>query len=349
MKNNILVFLLNIFFSSNCFAKDDILVGVYFFGGWSGVNTDIRLKAINAPMHLTYKLFTDFSNRKPIWGWRDDDVKLMEKQIDLASNSGVDFFTFCWYWYDDNDSIKIKKIEESPLNQCIELFLKAKNCKKLKFSILVANHNGYRINGSSFEKCISYLSEKYFSKSNYLLLNNKPVIEFFDSESPIPYISKIRKKTIENCSTDLYIISKGVINENYDAVSWYNIAEGGTVGEYRPYSSLNRYVMKKWNSIPSSITVFPLCMTGWDRRPWFKNGSFIYYKRPSGKEFYKQLNSAKAFLNARKYTPAVIMIYAWNEYGEGGYMTPTNGDKAGSLLKQVKRFKKLTNEKAGIF
>ena len=34
------------------------------------------------------------------------------------------------------------------------------------------------------------------------------------------------------------------------------------------------------------------------------------------------------------------MIYAWNEYGEGGYIAPTKEDRRGRYLKQVKKAKK---------
>ena len=33
----------------------------------------------------------------------------------------------------------------------------------------------------------------------------------------------------------------------------------------------------------------------------------------------------------------LVLLYAWNEYGEGGYLAPTKGDPAGSFLKEIKR------------
>ena len=32
----------------------------------------------------------------------------------------------------------------------------------------------------------------------------------------------------------------------------------------------------------------------------------------------------------------IMLIYAWNEYGEGGYIAPTKGDKDGSYLKALR-------------
>lgn len=32
----------------------------------------------------------------------------------------------------------------------------------------------------------------------------------------------------------------------------------------------------------------------------------------------------------------IMLIYAWNEYGEGGYIAPTKGDRDGNYLKVIK-------------
>jgi hypothetical protein len=33
----------------------------------------------------------------------------------------------------------------------------------------------------------------------------------------------------------------------------------------------------------------------------------------------------------------IVLLYAWNEFGEGGYLAPTKGDPEGAYLKAVKR------------
>ena len=32
-----------------------------------------------------------------------------------------------------------------------------------------------------------------------------------------------------------------------------------------------------------------------------------------------------------------VLLYAWNEFGEGGYLAPTKGDPEGAYLKAVKQ------------
>jgi hypothetical protein len=47
---------------------------------------------------MSERLLNEFPDREPVWGWVNDSVENMELQIKLASEGGVDFFSFCWYY-----------------------------------------------------------------------------------------------------------------------------------------------------------------------------------------------------------------------------------------------------------
>jgi hypothetical protein len=82
-------------------------VGAYYFDGWAGHNRYANSGeswAKNAPTHLTRRFVNEFPEREPIWGWRDDSQEIMEKQITLAAENGVEFFLYCWYWRDSNEN-----------------------------------------------------------------------------------------------------------------------------------------------------------------------------------------------------------------------------------------------------
>ena len=68
-------------------------VGAYYFDGWSGRNTHAgdpqEPWATTAPTHLTRRMIEEFPEREPTWGWRDDSLAIMERQIDLAADHGV--------------------------------------------------------------------------------------------------------------------------------------------------------------------------------------------------------------------------------------------------------------------
>ena len=56
-------------------------------------------------------MIEEFADREPIWGWRDDRLEIMERQIDLAADHGIAFFAFCWYW--NKDPAKVEKRPET--------------------------------------------------------------------------------------------------------------------------------------------------------------------------------------------------------------------------------------------
>ena len=94
------------------------MIGAYYFDGWAGrsefADDPNQSWAKTAPTHLTQRMLEEFPEREPVWGWRDDSLKIMERQIDLAADNGLAFFVFCWYWHDNGQAINKASIQEDP-------------------------------------------------------------------------------------------------------------------------------------------------------------------------------------------------------------------------------------------
>ena len=89
-------------------------------------------------------------------------------------------------------------------------------------------------------------------------------------------------------------------------------------------------------------------MAGWDARPWNTPPSW-YFNDPeytvdgenwgrTPEAFAAHLQAAIDWIddNPDLATPErLLMIYAWNEFGEGGYIAPTLGDPNGLYLDAV--------------
>jgi hypothetical protein len=74
-----------------------------------------------------------YQPRMPLWGYElDNDPKVVEKWIDVATDHGVNIFVYDWYWYEEGPYL------ESALN---DGFLKARNNSKMQFYIMWANHD----------------------------------------------------------------------------------------------------------------------------------------------------------------------------------------------------------------
>jgi hypothetical protein len=120
-------------------------VGAYYFDGWSG-----KTEA----MHLPKLLQTKYADRKPRWGWRADTVEIMQQQIDYCADHGIAFWAFGWYYPEGKD-------KTTPLNNALDLFLKAPNRQRMKFCLLVANHAGFRIRPKDWDACCEKWIERW--------------------------------------------------------------------------------------------------------------------------------------------------------------------------------------------
>ncbi len=324
----------------------DILVGAYYYDGWSGSNSCTDGWAEGAPRMLTRKMKFEYPEREPIWGWRDDDISIMEEQIDLASKNGVDFFAFCWYWSDDMGSFNENAVKTNPRHVSLDLFMRAKNKNKMKFCIMIANHNGAMIQGEdNWRKAIEYFSGTYFSDPQYLCVENKPVVMYFLPQQPQQFVPSMKKMAVSKGFEGLYTMCCGGYLSPFDAMTWYNTFESIDQSEAHGYSQLLTCIENKWSSMPDAAIVNPLCSSGWDKRPWESKENSVYYVNKTPKLFLSHLKNAVDFVYSTDNPNPIIMIYAWNELGEGGYLVPTKGDPRGKFLKQVKKAKRYSKHK----
>lgn len=70
-------------------------LGAYFWYGFSYTGD-----------HYTDRLFQEFSDREPVWGWTDSTVENMEQQIEYAVTAGIAYFAFDWYNAEPYGAIK---------------------------------------------------------------------------------------------------------------------------------------------------------------------------------------------------------------------------------------------------
>lgn len=96
--------------------------------------------------------------REPLLGYyAEENIKVAEQHIDWASQYGITFFAYDWYWDGKRTS----------LNHAIDNYLKASNNSKMKFSILWANHSDVPSNLVEFDDMVSYWLRQYLKHSQF--------------------------------------------------------------------------------------------------------------------------------------------------------------------------------------
>jgi hypothetical protein len=326
-----------------------ITLGAYYFDGWTTPKSN----------HLTPKLRDSFPDRKPKWGWVTSTPDIIKEQIDLAADAGLSFFCFDWY-YPDYDH---QHFREDPLNHALSLYLAAPNRSRLKFSLIVCNHAGQEI-GPSDWPAVTDEWVRLFGQSGYLQVAGKPYLAFFDLKSLIRLFGS--KDAVRQAMDDLRNKARqaglagvtlavcvspnaAAIGEakdcGFDAVTGYNYPDPGYKDNVKIHhvdslASFGRYVWEHFHH--SDMPYVPVATLNWDPRPW-ANGSNWYTKVGrftgyDGNTVYRAVKALKDWINNNPGSDPdnVALLYAWNEYGEGAWLTPSENDTL-HLLSGIKR------------
>jgi len=293
-------------------------------------------------------MIEEFPEREPVWGWRDDSMEIMERQISLAADHGLGFFSFCWYWHDNAQAINKKGIKEDPKHTSLDLFVKAKNNHRMKFCLLVANHQGFEIKGAENWKAAVDAWLPYLKHQQYLTVGGKPLIIVFsyagvDKEGLAAMQDTARKAGLPGLA--IAGCGGGSPNMGFTHRTHYVVAPGGAAGSAEhKYAELVAANQEQWKGTPEQPYI-PIVTAGWDKRPW--EGPRGLYNQPAGwyypdrtpEQFADFLRAAIRWMDKHpEQTTAerLVLIYAWNEFGEGGYIAPTKGDPEGKYLKALK-------------
>lgn len=326
--------------------EQPISLGAYYFNGW---RPDSR--------HVTPFLADSFPDREPIWGWVTNTQEVMNAQIDEAADAGLSFFSFCWYYS------KSKPLEQT--NTIIKTYLNSPNRNRLKYCLLVANHPHNEIGANDWQKATTEWIRQ-FKSSSYLTVDGKPLIIFFDVSSLIEKFNGaenvreafdiFRKQAQKDGLKGVMIAacpspSKSGIKKaeacGFDVITAYNYpGVGFNEGESRqtPIDSLITAEKRIWDRVArvSKLPYIPASTLNWDPRPWADSADYFtkrHYVGYSSGSVYKSTKSLIQWvLNNRDNTikEPIGLLYAWNEYGEGAWLTPSKNSKD-NLLDGVKK------------
>jgi hypothetical protein len=301
-----------------------------------------------------------YQPRQPLWGYEmDNDPKVMERWIDVATDHGVNIFVFDWYWYDGGPFL------ESSLN---DGFLKAKNNSKMQFYIMWANHDvkhnywnvhKYKddtsilwnavVDWDNYKIIVDRVIKQYFNQPNYFKIDGCPVFSVFsvpkllesfggDAKEARKALDYFREEVKKAGFPDLHIqwnqgggsvmsaeaatnFSNRVNEMGFNSVAMYNM--GGLAEDYLVYGANSVKIRTQMDSI-LNIPLFPCVSVGWDDTPRFpaKGIRDVVHYHNTPESFAALLSKAKKYADSHPEQPKLITINAWNEWVEGSYLLP---------------------------
>lgn len=252
--------------------------------------------------------------------------EVMDQEIRYAAAAGIDYWAFDYY-------------PQQPLARARELYLSSTLKNQINWCAI--------LDGNFMAQYDANLSELVarFGESNYQkVLDGRPLVYFLNNATA-DKVTKMRSKATGAGLPNPYIVVMGWTAQGVadvkaavgaDAVSRY--ATGQTNGA--PYSSLTSLETSLWSDYASTAgQVIPTVSTGWDPRPmyeypvpWGVQPSEDYLglkdqwaQQATPTEIAKHLGDAISWSNSHtaNVPPNTVLIYAWNEHLEGGWICPT--------------------------
>jgi hypothetical protein len=345
-----LIFLFSLFVwgSVRDLAATEIQLGVYYFPGWHSTSDywrDLRGEKNSRSPGKSWE------GRYPILGFYPEEEQwVADKHLEWASNYGINFFAYDWYW----DGA------QPQLDHAIKNYLKSKGKQQVKFCIMWANAYGHPKNLQDFTEMVRFWCQRYFPEPSYLRVEGQPLVFLFSptelqrdagrfGESVKSLLAKAKKIANDAGLPGIYFVAISdtkpqpallqlFLNQGFSAYTGWNYSGGnkeqildydGMVDTYLSYYEAARNLSAP---LPYLVPASP----GADGRPWFGNKA-IFRENPTPIKFARMLSSARELARGQTIGPKIVMIEAWNEFGEGSYIEPTTQWKFQYLetIKQV--------------
>jgi hypothetical protein len=316
-------------------AHKHYLVGIYYFAGW-------WQQSPNKWETGGHDWRPDYPQRIPLLGEYNDQAT-MDREIVEAAVHGVGFFQILWY------------PNGGPLNEGLRTFVASTNAPQMKFTIEFVNHPPFELTNDADWEATCQQWCRAMKHPSYLRLDGRPVfkihgLDYFyrqngdDARKVTARLDTFRRIAKENGLANP-LISGGVMPGGvpspdraapFDFLTTYmDMPNLPQRPEPYPYEVLIKHAEAGWLRYAehTSKPYVPYVPSGWDPRPWRDpRPSFAF---PTREEWTAALQRVKAVLD--KYPKLgipvnggrkkMLLIYAWNEFGEGGIVAPTKGEK----------------------
>lgn len=271
---------------------------------------------------------------------RSDKQHVMDREIALASKAQLDYWAFCYYHpksWDGADNY----------NYGWRLYLSSKQKTKMHFCLLLQGpHLGPKSEWpETMRTLVRILQEPTYQN----VLDGRPLVFMFSvlemktwagsSKAAKDRLDDLRAECRKAGLKNPYLVAQvyrtkdGIEAINalgVDAISSYSLP-GGTGDREYPFGELAKANRDFWNACKATEKpVVPIVNTGWDNRP--RRGkpgaaglSGPWFTEPTPGELGNHVRSAIQWNrdNPGAAQANTIIIYAWNESDEGGWLVPT--------------------------
>jgi len=223
----------------------------------------------------------------------------------------------------------------------------------MKFCLMVCDENIFAIKGKEAWRQAADFWIPYLKHPQCLAVGGKPLIIFFDADGGdkdgFAYLqAAARKAGLPGVAIAGYnyhdrsapLLAIGYTHRTQYGLTAHRAAQAG--GEAHKFSELAERNRLLWGGGTPQQPYIPMITSGWDKRPWegrWGTPPLWYYPDRTPEQFAGLLRDAITWMDKHPdqvTAERLMVVYAWNEFGEGGYIAPTRGDPEGKYLKAIK-------------
>ncbi len=316
-------------------------VGAYYFSGWSHGQNDNISQLLTGRMHAS----------EPLIGWYDDSQSQVDKSIAQAANAGIDFFAFDWY-----DIARSPYATDRSLNEGLGFYLTSSLRHRLQFCLNFIDQAPFIPRARDWPGLIATWIT-YFKQPGYVHVDGKPLFIVFSPEhmrqifgssagvhaaldqlrararaAGLPGVTVAVAATVAPRANPYHV--QQLNEEGYDAATGYNYHSMGNES-YNvpvPYARLVAENVAMWSRVASRVHVpyFPVITSGWDQRfSAREQATAIIYAGRTPAAFACYAVRARHWIDthpAWTLPQRLVLVFAWNEIGEGGSIIPNHRD-----------------------
>lgn len=330
IKKRLFSCLLIIFFvlwaSVVCAETSGVSIGAIRWDAWCGTGSSSCLEAEDCLDPLEYH------NRVPFYGTIVSDTAvqvratsqaIIDQEIAYAKDAGIDYFAYVKYW--------------DALGDALDFHVSSSHSTDVKIAVILDGNTS--MSTAQTNALVTLFQNAAYKK----VLTTRPLVYIYGGITATQ-VNTLSAASIAADAGDPFIVDmSGTLSTVRDATSKYSIDTHSSLSG-AAYSTLTSDARTIWQAMSQGV---PLVMSGWDPRPYYDNEpSWLagtectdgwtwcnrYYLQGTPTAIANQLLEAVNYVAAHptRFTAMTVLIYAWNEFAEGGWICPLLPANGGS-------------------
>jgi hypothetical protein len=312
-------------------GADHPLVGAIRWDGWFKDNPwEKNLRSPEWRYRLPFFAEIGVAGEVRVCG---DSQAVMDREIEYAKAGGLSYWAFCYYHPKSFARVEL-------YNYGWKRYLASERKQNLHFCLLLqgGTHLGPT---NEWDATVGQFVNLFKEPSYQRVCGDRPLLYVYSCDKLVPHFGspkaaayafqRLRAASEKGGAGNPYIVAqiwahlaKAEFLDaiRFDALGAYS-AHGGT-NAGAPYAKLIGMNRWYWNQYKATgREVVPLVNAGWDGRPRKYEGA--WYETATPAELANAVQAAIAWNRANPNTARAetVLIYAWNEHDEGGWLCPT--------------------------